>query len=72
MQVSPLDGVVGHFHDRLAELHHLVVRQRRRLAHQHEEIVQVLEEVDLTVELDVNLALKRAQLRCSRASRGPP
>ena len=27
MQVAPLDGVVGHLHDRLAQLHDLVVAQ---------------------------------------------
>ena len=70
MQVAPLDGVMGHLHDRLAELHHLVVRQRRRLADQHQEIVQVFEEVDLAVELDMNFPLKGPAARCSHASRG--
>ena len=66
VQVAPLDGVVGHLHDRLAQLHDLLVRERRGLADEHEKVVEVLEEVDLAVELDVDLAL---EARCSMLAR---
>ena len=71
VQVAPLDGVMGHLHDRLAELHHLVVEQGRGLADQHEEVVQVFEEVDLAIELDVDLALQGALLDAAAPVRGP-
>ena len=58
MEVAPLDGVLGHLHDGLPKLHDLVVAQRSRLADEHREVVQVLEEVDLAVDLDVDLAVQ--------------
>ena len=70
VEVAPLDGVMGHFHDRLPKLHHLLMLQGSRLADQHEEVVQVLEEVDLAVELDVDLALDGALLACCHARPG--
>ena len=58
VEVAPLDRVVGHLHDGLPKLDDLIVEERGRLADQHREVVQVLEEIDLAVDLDVNFALE--------------
>jgi hypothetical protein len=47
LQVAPLDRVLAHLHYRLPQLDDQVIGKGRRLADQHQEVVQVLEEIDL-------------------------
>ena len=57
VKVAPLNRIMGHLHDGLTKLDHLVASERGRLAHQHRKVVQVLEEIDFAVDLDVNFAV---------------
>ena len=56
-----------HLHDGLAEVHDLLVRERGGLAEVQQEVVEVLEQGDLAVQLDVDLALELPLLHL-----GPP